>query len=466
MAIKKISKEEQRRKLMAAIEADKKAAEKAGEMCSIGMLKDFEISNRENYFLTGILGIDGNTNGFKKGTFNVLYGAESSGKSTMALETVAAYQMMYPDDIILYVDTEQTVDDAFLDRIPGINKSNIYFIKDIGMERIFDKVNEYTKEGIVDFVVIDSIDTMVPLKEEEKSLEDSVMMVKANILSRALAKISSSIYQHGITVLMIQQVRTTFAGMIAKTNGRSGGNAAKFYPATVNFLSKISSQNDKQSDEIYGDRIVNQYCKIKNEKSKISEPYKETYTYLNTDRSKKGGVSKMRELIDYAISYGLIEAKGAWCYYTDINTGEVVKVNGKNQLTQKIASEIDLYSTFKFQIYGKILPPELLITKFEDIKVLLEKENQLMKKNKIDYLKVISREDLISDLDRTTFSLQDKNILDIISQEEYDLGTFILKSDEEKDSFIQEIENKNKMKNLDLKPVEETISNEEKEIEE
>ena len=174
----------------------------------------------------------------------------------------------------------------------------------------------------------------------------------------------------------------------------------------------------------------------------------------------------MRELIDYAISYGLIEAKGAWCYYTDINTGEVVKVNGKNQLTQKIASDIDLYSTFKFQIYGKILPPELLITKFEDIKVLLEKENQLMKKNKIDYLKVISREDLISDLDKTTFSLQDKNILDIISQEEYDLGTFILKSDEEKDSFVQEIENKNKMKNLDLKPVEETISNEENKIEE
>ena len=251
MAIKKISKEEQRKKLLAAIEADKKAAEKAGEMCSIGMLKDFEISNRENYFLTGILGIDSNTNGFKKGTFNVLYGAESSGKSTMALETVAAYQMMYPDDIILYVDTEQTVDDAFLDRIPGIIKENVIFIKDVGMERIFDKVNEYTKEGIVDFVIIDSIDTMVPLKEEEKSLEDNVMMVKANILSRALAKISSSIYQHGITVLMIQQIRTQFSGMIAKTNGRSGGNAAKFYPATVNFLSKISSQNDKQTDEIY-----------------------------------------------------------------------------------------------------------------------------------------------------------------------------------------------------------------------
>lgn len=465
MAIKKVNKEEQRRKLIAAIEADKKAAEKAGEMACIGLLKDFEISNRENYFLTGILGIDSNTNGFKKGTFNVLYGAESSGKSTIALETIAAYQMMYPEDIILYVDTEQTVDDTFLDRIPGIIKQNIVFIKDVGMERTFDKINEYTKEGIVDFVVIDSIDTMVPLKEEEKSLEDNVMMVKANILSRALAKVSSSIYQHGITVLMIQQIRTQFMGVMAKPNGRSGGNAAKFYPATVNFLSKISSQNDKQSDEIYGDRVVNQYCKIKNEKSKISDPYKETYTYLNTDRNKKSGVSKMRELIDYAINYELIEAKGAWCYYTDINTGEVVKVNGKNQLTQKIASDIDLYSTFKFQIYGKILPPELLIVKFDDLKLLLEKENKIMKKNKIDYLKVINKEELITDLDKTEFSLKDKTVLDIISQEQYDLGLFVLKSDEEKDDFVKEIEQKNKMKNLDLKLIEENKNNNE-EIEE
>lgn len=89
-----------------------------------------------------------------------------------------------------------------------------------------------------------------------------------------------------------------------------------------------------------------------------------------------------------------------------------------------------------------------------------------MKKNKLDYCKVINREDLITSLDKTVFSLQDKNILDIISQEEYDLGTFILKSDEEKEIFLKEIENKNKMINLDLKPVEETISNEENNEEE
>ena len=453
----KLSAIEKKNKLFEILEAEKKIAEKSGEELQIGVLKDFKISNRENYFLTGILGIDSNTNGFKKGTFNVLYGAESSGKSTIALEAVSAYQQTNPESYVLYVDTEQTVDDVFLDRIPGINKEKIIFFKDIRMEHIFDKIDELTKAGVIDFIVLDSIDTMIPMKEEEKSLEDRVMMDKAMILSRAMAKINVTMAQKGITVLMIQQLRVNFTGMIAKTNGRSGGNAAKFYPATVNFLSKQKAQNDTEKDDIEGQKVVNQFCKITNEKSKISEPYKETYTFLNTDRSKKSGVAKMRELFHYATVYGLIETKGAWCYYTDLDTGEIIKVNGKAQMLNLLAKDIDLFSKLKFMIYGKILPPELLIVKFDEIKTLIEKENALIKKNKIDILTVQNRKDLISENDLSIFSLQDKDILDIISKEEYELGLFNLKSDEEKEEYLKqknEEDKKQKLKNLEIELVE------------
>ena len=453
----KLSAIEKKNKLFEILEAEKKIAEKSGEELQIGVLKDFKISNRENYFLTGILGIDSNTNGFKKGTFNVLYGAESSGKSTIALEAVSAYQQTNPESYVLYVDTEQTVDDVFLDRIPGINKEKIIFFKDIRMEHIFDKIDELTKAGVIDFIVLDSIDTMIPMKEEEKSLEDRVMMDKAMILSRAMAKINVTMAQKGITVLMIQQLRVNFTGMIAKTNGRSGGNAAKFYPATVNFLSKQKAQNDTEKDDIEGQKVVNQFCKITNEKSKISEPYKETYTFLNTDRSKKSGVAKMRELFHYATVYGLIETKGAWCYYTDLDTGEIIKVNGKAQMLNLLAKDIDLFSKLKFMIYGKILPPELLIVKFDEIKTLIEKENALIKKNKIDILTVQNRKDLISENDLSIFSLQDKDILDIISKEEYELGLFNLKSDEEKEEYLKqknEENKKQKLKNLEIELVE------------
>lgn len=453
----KLSAIEKKNKLFEILEAEKKIAEKSGEELQIGVLKDFKISNRENYFLTGILGIDSNTNGFKKGTFNVLYGAESSGKSTIALEAVSAYQQTNPESYVLYVDTEQTVDDVFLDRIPGINKEKIIFFKDIRMEHIFDKIDELTKAGVIDFIVLDSIDTMIPMKEEEKSLEDRVMMDKAMILSRAMAKINVTMAQKGITVLMIQQLRVNFTGMIAKTNGRSGGNAAKFYPATVNFLSKQKAQNDTEKDDIEGQKVVNQFCKITNEKSKISEPYKETYTFLNTDRSKKSGVAKMRELFHYATVYGLIETKGAWCYYTDLDTGEIIKVNGKAQMLNLLAKDIDLFSKLKFMIYGKILPPELLIVKFDEIKTLIEKENALIKKNKIDILTVQNRKDLISENDLSIFSLQDKDILDIISKEEYELGLFNLKSDEEKEEYLKqknEEDKKQKLKNVEIELVE------------
>lgn len=454
MALKKLTKEEQKKRMLEILETEKKMAEKAGEVLNIGTLRDFDISNRENYILTGVLGIDANTNGIKRGTWNVLYGAESSGKSTIALEIIAAYQMINPDDIILYVDSEQTVDDAFLDRIPGLKKENIIFIKDVVMEKIFDKIAEFTKEGVINFIVIDSIDTMITLKEEEKSLEDNVMMTRANVLSRGMAKINSLIYKQGIPVILIQQMRINFMGMIAK-NGRSGGNALKYYPATINLFSKSAAQNEKQGDEVYGDKVVNQYCKIKNEKSKISEPLKETYTYLNTDRSKKSGVSKTKELFDFAVAYGLIESKGAWCYYTDMETGEICKVNGKNQMIQALNADLDLYTNLKLQVYGKILPPELFIVKFEELKQLLEKENMLIKKNKMDKLKVMNRENLISEKDKTILSLKDKVILDIITQEELDLGTFILKKDEEKDEFVKEIEAKNKLQNANIEIVSE-----------
>ena len=165
----------------------------------------------------------------------------------------------------------------------------------------------------------------------------------------------------------------------------------------------------------------------------------------------------MRELFHYATVYGLIETKGAWCYYTDLDTGEIIKVNGKAQMLNLLAKDIDLFSKLKFMIYGKILPPELLIVKFDEIKTLIEKENALIKKNKIDILTVQNRKDLISENDLSIFSLQNKDILDIISKEEYELGLFNLKSDEEKEEYLKqknEEDKKQKLKNLEIELVE------------
>ena len=307
----KLSQAERMEKLQKMIEGEKKLAAKLDEELHIGSLEDFKITGLDNFMLTGVLGIDLNTNGIKKGTISVIYGSEGSGKSTITLESIAGIQMQEPDAMILYIDAEQTVDKNFLNRIPNINPKNILFIKEGIMEKALDKAFEYISEGLFDYLIIDSVDSMISEKESEKGLDEAVMMEKARILSRALPKLTSFLAEFQMSAIFIQQERTEFMGMIAKPKGRSGGKAMRYYPSSVVQLSKVSANNDKEKDEFENDKITTQYCKIKNDKSKMSEPYRETFTYINSDRAKKQGVEKIKECIGYAIAYKLIKKGGA-----------------------------------------------------------------------------------------------------------------------------------------------------------
>lgn len=433
-----MTREEKLKALENILEAEKKISKKTGEFLQIGLLEDFETARRDNYLLTGVIGLDANIGGIKKGTINILYGLEGTGKSTLALETLASFQMTHPDDFVLYIDTEQSVDDAYLDRFPGINKKNIVFIKDTRLEIILDKTIDFCKQGLISFIIIDSMDHMVALSEDKKSLEDNVMMDKAKVLPRAIAKFGPVISNFKIPVIMVQQVRTNFKGMIAITNGRSGGNTLKHAPATITFLSKINSQNENGQDELLKEKVVNQYCKIKNVKSKTSEPYRETHTYINADRKKKSGVAKIRELFDYAVMVGLLKQSGAWIEFTDYTTGEIKKINGTKKMMVELTKNMDLYTLLKLYTYGRILPPEILIAKFDELKLLLERENHALKKAKVDLLIVSGLSKGIKEIDKTDISLKDKKILDLISQDRYDYGKYILMNDEEREAFVKE----------------------------
>ena len=116
--------------------------------------------------------------------------------------------------MILYIDAEQTVDKNFLNRIPNINPQNIVFIKEGIMEKALDKAFEYLSEGLFDYLIIDSVDSMISEKESEKGLDEAVMMEKARILSRALPKLNTYLADFQMSAIFIQQERTEFMGMI------------------------------------------------------------------------------------------------------------------------------------------------------------------------------------------------------------------------------------------------------------
>lgn len=430
------------------IKTEKKLAEKEGRESKVGRLSDFEITGREHYVLTGILGIDLNTNGYKKGTFNVIYGAESGGKSTLALEACASFQLNNPNSIILYVDAEQTVDEAFIDRVPYIDKSKIVFIKENIIEHAFNKALEYCEQGLVDLVVIDSIDSLITIKENEKGLDEAVMMEKARILAKGLAKMQGYIAENQITVIMLQQERVKFSGYIVISSGRAGGNAMRFYPATVLKVSKIGSENEKEKDTFIGDKVVTQYVKITNDKSKISEPYKQTHTYINVDRSKKVAIEKRKELIDYAIQYGLVSGKG-WYEIADLN-GEVVKVQGTKGLTKIMLEDTDLYTVTKMRLYAKALPPELFIVKFNDIKTLLEKENAFLKKSKIERATFLNLTDFVTEIDKTEFHFEETKPEEFLTEEQFKEGIFNLMTSEEREQIILKESQKKEIKLDDI----------------
>lgn len=432
-------------------------AEKEKSVIKIGKIKDFKITGREHYMLTGICGIDFNTGGFKKGTYNVIYGAESGGKSTIALQACEGFQLSNPDLQILYVDAEQTVDETFISRFPNLNKDNITFLKEGITEKIFDILVEMCQQNLVDVIIVDSIEAMTTNAELGKSLEENVMMDKARLLSRALAKMNQYLSDYGITVIMIQQERIEMSMFQAKTHGRSGGKAMRYYPATVYRIAKVGSQNETTKTEFQDSKVVSQYVKIINEKSKISEPYKETYTFINTDVNKKVAVEKMKEFINYAVQYGLIIKTGGWYQIIGSDGEPIEKVQGEAKVPAVFIENLDLYTETKLTLYSLALPPELFIAQFENIKTMLKQENANIKKSKIQQLEFIGHPERITEKDRKEMIFEDRKVEDFFSDEDYKKALFNL--EEERRNAEQIIKDNEELADSEIEETKEDIFN-------
>ena len=432
-------------------------AEKEKSVIKIGKIKDFKITGREHYMLTGICGIDFNTGGFKKGTYNVIYGAESGGKSTIALQACEGFQLSNPDLQILYVDAEQTVDETFISRFPNLNKDNITFLKEGITEKIFDILVEMCQQNLVDVIIVDSIEAMTTNAELGKSLEENVMMDKARLLSRALAKMNQYLSDYGITVIMIQQERIEMSMFQAKTHGRSGGKAMRYYPATVYRIAKVGSQNETTKTEFQDSKVVSQYVKIINEKSKISEPYKETYTFINTDVNKKVAVEKMKEFINYAVQYGLIIKTGGWYQIIGSDGEPIEKVQGEAKVPAVFIENLDLYTETKLTLYSLALPPELFIAQFENIKTMLKQENANIKKSKIQQLEFIGHPERITEKDRKEMIFENRKVEDFFSDEDYKKALFNL--EEERRNAEQIIKDNEELADSEIEETKEDIFN-------
>ncbi|MGL5716541.1 MAG: hypothetical protein ACRCXX_14490 [Cetobacterium sp.] len=403
----KISKREKMREL---VKQEKKEAEKLGEPLMIGNAGDFTDFGREQYNMTSILGIDLNVCGLKDGTINIIWGDSQAGKTTNSVGIMEGIQLHNPDAVFAYFDTEQTVDDNFLNRFKDLNQENIFFFRYTKIETIMDKMLELLRENMVDYIFLDSYDATSSKTTQAKSFENDnqQMMAKAACMSMALPEVQELLKRNAATLTIIQQVRTKFNRAMQAYDDRTGGNALKFAPSTILKIANLKDGNELDDKG----NVKTRYVRFQNQKCKVSRPYLETCSYINTDPKVPSAILKRKECLDYAFEYGILEKNGSWITmnYIDQSTGELKteKFQGQDRALRILDSQLDLYSETKLKVYAAGLPTEVFIVKFDQLIELIEKENANMKKSKINAYKSVGREDLLTDMDKTTFKFDRK----------------------------------------------------------
>src|SRR5579872_578870 len=265
--------------------------------------------------------------GIPKGRIIEIYGPESSGKTTLAMHMVAEVQKL--GGIAAFVDAEHALDPEYAGKI-GVKLSDLLISQPDTGEQALDIVETLVRSNAVDVIVIDSVAALTPRAEIEGEMGDSHMGLQARLMSQALRKLTGIISKSKSTVIFINQIRMKIGVMFGNPETTTGGNALKFY-ASVRLEVRKAAQI-KQGEKIIGNRT-----KVKVVKNKIAPPFKEA----EFDIMYNEGISKAGDIVDLAVTKGIVEKAGAWFSYGGNKIGQGREAT-KQYLTEnpKVMEEI------------------------------------------------------------------------------------------------------------------------------
>lgn len=285
---------------------------------------------------TGSLGLDIalGTFGYPKGRIVELLGWQSSGKSTLALHAIAEAQK---DNIaVSYIDAEHAFDKWYAKQLGVIIEGDnaLYISQPDHGEQALDIVEKIVSSGQFGLVVIDSVAALVPKAELEGQMGDAVMGLQARLMSQAMRKLSGAINKSKCVVIFINQLREKIGIQWGSPTTTPGGNALKFYASIRIEISVIGQL--KSGDEIYGNRI-----RAKVIKNKVALPFRKA----EFDLIHGSGISKLGEILDYAVDMNFITKSGSWYSYGDVRLGQgrenvVSMLNDNPELTDEIELKI------------------------------------------------------------------------------------------------------------------------------
>jgi recombination protein RecA len=279
---------------------------------------------------SGSLGLDIalGVGGLPRGRVVEIYGPESSGKTTLALHTVAEAQKK--GGICAFVDAEHALDPVYSRKL-GVNVDELLISQPDHGEQALEIADTLVRSGSIDVLVIDSVAALVPRSELEGEMGDVQPGSQARLMSQALRKLTASINKSKTMVIFINQIRMKIGVMYGSPETTSGGNALKFYASVRLDIRRIGAIKDR-------DEVVGNQTRVKVVKNKLAPPFKQ----VEFDIMYGEGVSKMGELVDLGVKAGVVEKSGAWFSHDSQRIGQG-RENAKAFLKQNpdIASRIE-----------------------------------------------------------------------------------------------------------------------------
>ena len=241
--------------------------------------------------------------GIPKGRIVEIYGPESSGKTTLALHTVAEIQKS--GGLAAFIDAEHALDPEYAGKI-GVKLNDLLISQPDTGEQALEICETLVRSSAVDLVVIDSVAALVPRAEIEGEMGDSHMGLQARLMSQALRKLAGVISKSNTTVIFINQLRMKIGVMFGNPEVTAGGNALKYYASV-----RLDIRRSEQLKD--GDNIIGNHVKVKVVKNKIAAPFK----VAEFDIMYNEGISRSGDMIDLAVKHELIQKSGSWFAYKD-----------------------------------------------------------------------------------------------------------------------------------------------------
>ncbi len=266
--------------------------------------------------------------GLPKGRIVEIYGPESSGKTTLALHAIAEAQKM--GGICAFIDAEHALDPIYARKL-GVDLENLFISQPDTGEQALEITETLVRSGAVDVLVVDSVAALTPRAEIDGEMGDALPGLQARLMSKALRKLTASIFRSNCMVIFINQIRMKIGVMFGSPETTTGGNALKFYASVRLDIRRIGSIKDR-------DMIVGNQTRVKVVKNKLAPPFKQ----VEFDIIYGEGISKLGELIDLGVKVGIVEKSGSWFSYNSQRLGQG-RENAKQFLREhaEIAAEIE-----------------------------------------------------------------------------------------------------------------------------